>query len=158
MGYEYRMSIIRPPVKRRPGRMIVGLLAVTTAGAAFLPAVPSAQAKARHHLVFKVAGKGRQDVIGTEGIVITARCPTEACIVVASARSRRPALRTGRVRARVAAGGSERIVLPLTAREDAKLRAAVEAGKSPSLTVRATAKDGFGSEVPLKLTIHPVKP
>jgi hypothetical protein len=148
------MSIIRPPLRPRRGRILIGLLAVTATVAAL---VPIAQARAHHDLVFKVGGSSRQNVIGSHGIVISVHCPAEACTVVASAAGTSPAVHTGKVHAKVAAGGTKRITLPLDTRDGAKLKAALEAGKAPTLTVRATAHDSFGGKVPLSLTVKPDK-
>jgi len=133
-------------------------LALTATTAALVPATTSALPTSRHNLVFKVNGKVRQDVIGAQGITITVRCPTEACAIVATAQSKSPSVHTGNVRAQLAAGGSSRLVLPLGEKDSAKLAAALGAGKSPTFTVKATAKDNFGSKVPLQLTVRPVKP
>ncbi|HEX4753845.1 MAG TPA: hypothetical protein VH268_13165, partial [Solirubrobacterales bacterium] len=148
------MSIIRPPERPRRGRKVIALLTVAATAAALVPAASSAhRGSGRHHLVFKLAGPAHQNVIGTHGIVISVRCPAEACTVVASATSSSPSIHTAKVRIRVAAGGTERLTLPLSTRDSGKLKAALEAGKKPSLTVKATAKDGFGSKVPLSLRV-----
>jgi hypothetical protein len=170
------MSIIRPAVKRSPGprsryprppylrspylerrrptRILIGLLAVSAGAVALLPAISSAGSpKGVHKLVFKIDGQARQNVVGTGGIVVTARCPAEACTVVASAKAKSPSIHTGKVRARVAAGGAERLTLPLGAKDGEKLRAALGAGKKPTLTVSATARDAYGAKVPLELTV-----
>jgi hypothetical protein len=148
------MSIIRPPLRPHRGRLLIGLLAATATAAAL---VPIAQARTRHDLVFKVSGSAHQNVIGTHGIVISAHCPAEACTVVASATGTSPSVHTGKVRAKVAAGGTKRLTLPLDTRDGAKLKAALEAGKAPTLTVHATAHDAFGGKVPLTLTVKPNK-
>ena len=158
------MSIIRPVVNRFPVRIsrpvrqgprltLVGLLAIV-AGAALVPAISSADPHhGGHKLVFRIDGQARQDVIGTGGIVLTASCPAESCTVVASAKGKRPSIHTDKVRAEVVAGGSARLTLPFDAKDDARLRAALAAGKKPSLTVSATARDGYGAKVPLELTV-----
>ncbi len=92
-------------------------------------------------------------MVGAGGIVVTVRCPAEACTVIASAKSSSPQVSTGKVRARVAGGGSARMMLPLGAKDGAKLQAALAAGKKPKLTVSATASDGYGAKVPLELTV-----
>ena len=160
------MSINRPVVKRspdlrtrhlvrrRPGRILIGLLAVIAGAAALIPAISSAGSpKSVHKLVFKIDGQARQKVVGAGGIVVTVRCPAEACTVIASAKSTSPQVHTGNVRARVAGGGSERMMLPFSAKDGEKLRAAMAAGKKPALTVSAMARDGYGAEVPLELTV-----
>jgi hypothetical protein len=146
-------------MRPRRGRKVIGLLAVTALSAALVPAASSAhRGSGRHNLVFKVTGSSHQNVIGTHGIVISVRCPAEACTVVASATSTSPSIHTTTVRAHVAAGGAGRLTLPLSTRDSGKLKAALEAGKAPILTVKATAKDGFASKVPLSLQVKPVKP
>ncbi|HVW48678.1 MAG TPA: hypothetical protein VHA76_16595 [Solirubrobacterales bacterium] len=155
------MSIIRAAVKRspcpsrrRPGHLLAGLLALSAGAVALLPAVASADAPhGAHKLVFKIDGAARQDVVGAGGIVVTARCPTEACTVVASAQGKSPSVHTGKVRARVVAGGSERMMLPLRAKDRDQLQAALRAGKAPKLIVRAMARDDWGAKVPLELTV-----
>jgi hypothetical protein len=158
------MSIIRPtlkrpaakityPLRRRPGLILIGL-AMTAGAAALIPAIASAgSSHGVHKLVFKIDGQARQDVVGAGGIVVTAECPTEACTVVASAKGKGPAVQTGKVRARVSGGGSARMMLPLSAKDGDKLRAAIASGKKPALTVSATARDGYGAKVPLELTV-----
>src|ERR1700742_2759537 len=109
------MSINRPAVKRspnpksahflrrRPGRILIGALAMTVVAAALIPAISSAgAAPATHKLVFKIDGQARQDVVGAGGIVVKAECPAEACTVVASAKATSPQVETGQVRVRVA--------------------------------------------------------
>ncbi len=160
------MSINRPAVKRSPdprspyllrrcpGRVLVGLLAMTAGAAALIPAISTAGAPhGAHKLIFKIDGRARQDVVGAGGIVVTVRCPAEACTVIASAKATSPQVHTGQVRARVAAGGSARMVLPFSAKDGARLRAALAAGKKPALTVSAMARDGYGAKVPLELTV-----
>jgi hypothetical protein len=160
------MSINRPAVKRspdlnsshllrrRPGRILIGLLAIAAGAAALIPAVSSAGAPhGTHKLVFKIDGQARQNVVDAGGIVVKVRCPAEACTVVASARATSPQVSTGKVRARVTGGGSARMMLPFSAKDGAKLQAALAAGKKPKLTVSATASDGYGAKVPLELTV-----
>jgi hypothetical protein len=160
------MSINRPVVKRspdprsphllrrRPGRILIGVLAITAGAAALIPAISSAGAPhGTHKLVFKIDGQARQNVVGAGGIVVTVRCPAEACTVVASAKSTSPQVSTGNVRARVAGGGSARMMIPLSAKDGEELRAALAAGKKPTLVVSAMARDGYGAKVPLELTV-----
>jgi hypothetical protein len=160
------MSINRPAVKRspdprsphllrrRPGRILIGVLAMTVGVAALIPAISSAGAThGTHKLVFKIDGQARQNVVGAGGIVLKAECPAEACTVVASAKSASPQVDTGNVRVRVTGGGSARMMLPLSAKDGEKLRAALAAGKKPALIVSAMARDGYGAKVPLELTV-----
>jgi hypothetical protein len=145
----------RYPVRRRRGRFLIGLLAVSVGATALLPAVAGAGAppKGAHKLVFWINGEARQDVVGSGGVVVVAKCPAEACMVVAAAAGKSPSVHTVKVRTRIAAGGSARMMLPLGSRDDEKLRAALAAGKKPALTVSAKARDGYGAEVPLELTV-----
>lgn len=160
------MSINRPAVKRfpdlksphmlrrRPGRILIGALAITAGAAALIPAISSAgAAHGTHKLVFKIDGQARQNVVAAGGIVVKAECPAEACTVVASAKATSPRVSTGAVRARVAGGGSARMMLPLSANDGKKLQAALAAGKKPALIVSAMARDGYGAKVPLELTV-----
>jgi hypothetical protein len=159
------MSIIRPvlkrsaertpyPVRRNPGRILIGLLAIAAGVAALVPAISSAGSPhGTHKLVFRIDGQARQDVVDAGGIVVTASCPTESCTVVASAKAKRPSVHTGKVRMRVSGGGSQRMMLPLGAKDAEKLGVALAAGEKPALTVNATARDGYGAEVPLKMTV-----
>jgi hypothetical protein len=141
-------------IRRRPGRILIGLLAVSVGTAALVPPISSAGSpKNVHKLVFKIDGRARQDVVGAGGIVVMARCPAEACTVVASAKAESPSVHTGKVRAHVPGGGSQRMMIPLGATDGAKLRAALAAGKRPTLTVSAMARDGYGAKVPLVLTV-----
>ena len=70
-----------------------------------------------------------------------------------SAKAESPSVHTGKVRAHVAGGGSQRMMIPLGAKARGKLRAALAAGKEPALTVSAMARDGYGAKVPLELTV-----
>ncbi len=45
------------------------------------------------------------------------------------------------------------MMLPLSAKDGAKLEAALAAGKKPVLTVSAMARDGYGAKVPLELKV-----
>jgi hypothetical protein len=156
-----RLAVKRSPVprsprllRRRPGRILIGVLAITAGAVALIPAMSSAGAPhGSHKLVFKIDGQARQNVVGAGAVMVTVRCPAEACTVVASAKSSSPQVSTGEVRARVAGGGSARMMLPLSAKDVEKLRAALAAGKKPALTVSAMARDGYGAKVPLGLTV-----
>jgi hypothetical protein len=127
---------------------------MTVGAAALIPPISAARAPHEtHKLVFKIDGQARQDVVGAGGIVVTVRCPAEACTVVASAKATSPRVQTENVRARVAGGGSARMMLPLSVKDGSKLQAALATGKKPALTVSATASDGYGAKVPLELTV-----
>jgi hypothetical protein len=152
------MSSIRPSLKRRPGSVFVGLLA---ASVTLLPA--AAAGATTHHLVFSLVGPSIQNVVDAEAVVVMAKCPTEACKVDAYASSTTLGLRTAKVRATVKRGGSTKISLPLTPVQDTRLRSALEAGNSrqgapPIVAIHATAKDDFGTEVPVLLDIKIAKP
>src|ERR1700729_3846002 len=105
------MSINRPAVKRspdpqsphllrrRPGRILIGVMAMTVGAAALIPAISSAGAThGTHKLVFKIDGQARQNVVGAGGIVVKAECPAEACTGVASAKSTSPQVDTAHLR------------------------------------------------------------
>jgi hypothetical protein len=151
------MSIIRPALRLRPRRILTAL-AATIALAALIPMAAGAGGPKVHRLVFNLSGSFRQDVIGAGVIKIRARCPTEACTVVAQATSKSPSFRTAKVHAHVPAGSAESIFLPLAPRDRGKLKAAFKAGHSPTLTVKATAHDVVGTEVPLSIKVRPSKP
>ncbi|HEY0277869.1 MAG TPA: hypothetical protein VGC32_06335 [Solirubrobacterales bacterium] len=133
-------------------------MAIIAGAAVLIPAVAGAGSPSgTHKLVFKIDGQARQNVVSAGGIVVNAECPAEACTVTASAKSASPRVDTGKVRARVAGGGSARLILPLSAKDGEKLQAALAAGKKPALTVSATASDGYGAKVPLELTVTPLR-
>jgi hypothetical protein len=97
-------------------------------------------------------------MVAAEGIAIALHCPIEACTVVAAATSASPSIRTATVRTRVAGGSTKQLTVPLAPRQSAKLKAAVKAGKLPTLTVHATAHDSPGKRVPLTLLVRSDKP
>src|ERR1700742_4764672 len=78
--------------RRRPGAVLIGLLVLAAGAAAVLPAAAGAggPGKGVHKLVFRIDGQARQNVVAAGGIVVTARCPAEACTVVASAQAKSP--------------------------------------------------------------------
>jgi hypothetical protein len=147
------MSIIRPLLKLRRTPILIGLLAAIVA-AALVPAASSAARQPAHHLVFRLSGPEHQDVLGAGAIKIRARCPAEACTVVASATSKSPSIRTARARAHIAAGSAETLSLPLSPRQAGKLKAALKTGRSPAFTVKAIASDPAGTHVPLSIEVH----
>ncbi len=150
------MSIIRPALRLRSSRILIALTA--TVALAVLPLATATGAPKVHHLVFHISGSTHQDVIGEGAIEIRARCPSEACTVVAQAISKSPSFRTAKVHARIPAGSAESISLPLSRRDRGKLKAAFKAGHSPTLTVKATAHDAAGTKVPLSIEVQPSKP
>ncbi len=141
--------------------MVIALLApVLVAG--LIPAAAGAgapkDAPKGHHLEFRLSGRDHQDVLGARAVVINARCPTEACTVVAQATSQNPSIHTGTVQVHVAAGKAASISLPLAKHQRGKLKAALEAGKSPTLKVKATARDHAGNRIPLSFKVRAFKP
>jgi hypothetical protein len=144
------VSIARPPLRPRRARFFIGLVAA----AAALALVPAASGAPTHHLVFRLSGSSHQDMVAAEGIAIGLHCPIEACTVVASASSASPSVRTASVRTQIAAGTAKQLILPLAPRQTDKLKAALEAGQSPTLTVHATARDSSGNRVPLTLQVR----
>lgn len=151
------MSIIRPALRLPPHRILTGLVAAIIA-AALVPSAAGAGAPKGHHLVFHLSGQSHQDVIGAHSVTVRARCPAEACIVVASATSKSPSFQTAKVHARVPAGGAEALSVPLSPRDRGELKAAFEAGHLPTLIVKVIAHDGAGNRVPLKIEVRPLKP
>jgi hypothetical protein len=151
------MSIIRPTVKLLPGRILIVLLTAITA-TALIPAGAGAGGPKSHHLVFRLSGPARQDVIANGVIFVNARCRTEACTIVASAISKSPSFRTAKVHAHLPAGTLDTISLPLAPRERGKLKAAFKAGHSPTLTVKAVAHDASGTRVSLSIKVRARKP
>jgi hypothetical protein len=151
------MSIIRPSPRLRPSRILIALAATVTL-VALVPTAAGAGAPKVHRLSFHLSGPLHQDVIGAGAIEIRARCPTEACTIVAQATSKSPSFRTAKVHAQIPAGAAESISLPLAPRDRGKLKAAFKAGRSPTLTVNAIARDAAGTKVPLSIEVRPSKP
>jgi hypothetical protein len=153
-GINGGVSIARPPLRPRRARFLIGLIAAVAA----LALVPAASgAPAHHHLVFRLSGPSHQNMVAAGGVVIALHCPIEACTVVASATSASPSVHTASVRTSVTAGTTKQLTLPLTPRQSAKLKVAAKAGKSPALTVHATARDSSGNRVPLTFQVHSTK-
>jgi hypothetical protein len=155
VGYHWHMSIIRPVSRLLPGRVPSALLAAIVA-VALVPAM--AGADGAHHLIFRLSGRSHQDVLDSGAILVNAHCPAEACTVVAMATSKSPAFHTAKVHARVPAGAAASLSLPLGPRRRDRLKAALEAGHSPTLTVKATAHDRVGNKILLSLTVRPFEP
>jgi hypothetical protein len=155
------MSIMRPPQRLHLARVVIAL-AASVAVAGLIPAAAGARgpqgSSKGHHLEFRLSGRDHQDILREGAIVINARCPTEACTVVAQATSRTPAIHTATVHARVGAGKAASISLPLAKRQRGKLKAALRAGKSPTLTVKAIARDHAGNKIPLSFEVRAFKP
>ena len=125
--------------------------------AAFLPAAAGAGSNA-HHLEFRLSALPHQDMVGESAIQVRVRCLSEPCTVVASAKSKNPALHSGTTRAQLAVGEAETLSLPLAPRQRGKLKAALDAGRSPTFTVTATAHDQGGTYIPLSITAQAKKP
>lgn len=151
------MSIIRPVPRLLSGRVPSALLAALVA-IALVPATAGAGGIETHHLIFRLSGQSHQDVLGAGAIVVDAHCPTEACTVVATATSKSPAFHTAKVHAHIPAGAAASLSLPLGPHRRGRLKAALEAGHSPTLMVKATAHDRAGDKILLSLTVHPAKP
>ncbi|MBN9494992.1 hypothetical protein J0H33_16845 [bacterium] len=149
------MSTIRPAIRLRLRPILIGATAVLAAAAL----VPVAAAAPSGHLEFRLSGPSPQDVVTAGGIKVNARCPADACTVVASATSKNPALHTDTARAKIGAGKAKAITMPLATGQREKLEAAIKAGKPPTFTVKATAHDSGGTHVPLtiQVKVHPPK-
>jgi hypothetical protein len=146
------------PLIHRPlrGPILIGFAAAISA-LALLPAAAGA-GSTNHHLEFRLSSPEHQDMVGEGAILIRARCLGEPCRVVASAKSKKPLLHTGKARAQLAAGTSETLSLPLPKLQRGKLKAALEAGRSPVFTVEATARDNAGTHIPLTIEVRAEKP
>ena len=151
------MSLFVPPIHRpRRGPILIGLAALISV-LALLPAAAGAGSTS-HHLEFRLSSPEHQDVVGEGAILIRARCLGEPCTVVASAKSKKPSLHTGKARAQLAPGVAETLSLPLSKQQRGKLKAALEAGRSPVFTVEATARDHGGTHIPLTIEVTAQKP
>jgi hypothetical protein len=148
------VSISRLSLRRPAAAILIGALLVL---AGLLPAAASDGANGPH-LEFRLSALPHQDMVGDSAIEVRARCLSEPCTVVASATSKSPAIHTGQARARIAAGEATTLVLPLPKQQRGKLKAALEAGRSPIFTVKATAHDKAGTYIPLSIQIEAKKP
>lgn len=151
------MSLVPVVQRLRRGPILIGLAAVIAA-LVLLPAAAGAGGPQSHHLEFRLSSPEHQDMVGEGAILIRARCIGEPCSVVAAAKSNQPALHTGKARARIAAGDAETISLPLARQQRGKLKAALEAGRSPVFTIEATARDQAGTHIPLSIEVTAQKP
>lgn len=77
--------------------------------------------------------------------------------MVASAKSKNPSLHTGQARVTIAAGEAKTLSLPLPKQQRAKLKAALNSGRSPIFTVKATAHDQAGTHIPLSIQVEAQK-
>jgi hypothetical protein len=150
------VSSARSSQRLSRGPILIGLIAI--AAAALLPAAAGAGGPRAHHFEFRLSASPHQDMVGDSAILVRARCLTEPCTVVASAKSQNPALHTGTIRTKIAAGDAETLSLPLAKRQRGKLKAALAAGRSPIFTVKATAHDRAGTYVPLSIEVRALKP
>ena len=151
------MSLFVPPIHRlRRGPILIGFAAAISA-LALLPAAAGA-GSTNHHLEFRLSSPEHQDMVGEGSILIRARCLGEPCSVVASAKSKKPSLHTGKASAQLAAGDSETLALPLPKQQRGKLKAALEAGRSPVFTITATAHDHGGTHIPLSIEVTAQRP
>lgn len=149
------MSFARP--LQRPSRrpILIGLTLIALA--ALLPAV-AAGTKNSHHLEFRLSAVPHQDMVGESAILIRTRCLSEPCTVVASAKSKNPALHTGTTRVQIPAGDAKTVSLPLAPRQRGRLKATLEAGRSPAFTIKAVAHDKAGTLIPLSIEVRALKP
>jgi Ca2+-binding RTX toxin-like protein len=95
-------------------------------------------------LSFTLAGAGRQRLLRQKAVHVKVACPQEACTIVATASGK---LRLRPVTSSVAAGATRTLKLRLTRKQLAVVRKAFAAGRRPSLTVSAQARDGAGNTV-----------
>lgn len=154
-GIYRHVSFSRPSLRPPRGPILIGL--ALFALVALLPAAAIGGTKGAH-LEFRLSAMPRQDMLGESAVEVRARCLSEACTVVASASSKNPALHTGQARTRLAAGEAKALSLPLSKLQRGKLKAALESGRSPIFTVKATAHDKAGNYVPLTIQVEAKQP
>lgn len=148
------MSFSRLPLRRPRGPILIGLALIALA--ALLPAAAIGGTKGAH-LEFRLSALPHQDMVGESAIEVRARCLSEPCSVVASAKSKNPSLHTGQARVTIAAGEAKTLSLPLPKQQRAKLKAALNSGRSPIFTVKATAHDQAGTHIPLSIQVEAQK-
>jgi hypothetical protein len=151
--YRY-VSFSRLSLRRPRGPILIGLALVALA---LLPAAAIGGTKSAH-LDFRLSALPHQDMVGESAIEVRARCLSASCTVVASATSKSPALHTGQASVKIAAGEATTLSLPLPKQQRGKLKAALEAGRSPVFTVKATAHDQAGTRIPLSIQVEAKKP
>jgi hypothetical protein len=153
-GIYWYVSLTR--LSLRPSRGPI-LIAALIALAALLPAAAVGGTKS-NHLEFRLSALPHQDMVGESAIEVRVRCLSEPCTVVGSAKSKDPSLHTGQGRLTLEAGEADTLVLPLSKQQRGKLKAALEAGRSPLFTVKATAHDQGGTHIPLSIQVEAKKP
>ena len=153
------MSNPRPLFRPPSARILIALLAIAIGSASLAPAATGAGPGSKaSHLDFRLYGQTRQDVVGAKAIALVVHCPSDACKVTVWATSQSPPIRTAAVHAHVPSGGSQRLAVPISVGESRKLRTSFKAGRHPTLTVHALARDAAGDKVPLTLQVSPTKP
>ena len=150
------MSPVRPPKGLSRGAILIALAAIALV--VLLPAAAGAGTAKGHQLEFRLSAVPHQDMVGESAILVRVRCLSEPCTVVANATSKNPSLQSGKARVKLAAGASGTLTLPLAKQQRGKLKAALEAGRSPVFTVSATAHDQAGTNIPLSITVKSKQP
>jgi hypothetical protein len=153
-GINRYVSFSRLSQRRPYTPVLIGLALIALV--ALLPAAASGGTK--NHLEFRLSALPHQDMVGEGAIEARVRCLGEPCTVVASAASKNPSLHTGQTRIKLGAGKAATISLPLPKQQRGKLKAALEAGRSPIFTVKATAHDQGGTYIPLTIPVESKQP
>lgn len=106
-------------------------------------------------LSFDLSGKATQRIVKQEGVIAKASCPLENCDVVVDGKAKVPSPKGARtprakfdlkpINAAVAAGVVEKVKLRLGKRRLQAAKAALRAGKTPKITVTASATDAAGN-------------
>jgi hypothetical protein len=149
--YRY-VSISRLPLRRPGAPILIGALLAL----ALLPA--AALGGKTTHLEFRLSALPHQDMVGESAIEVRARCLSSPCTVIAKATSKNPSLHTSQATTKIAAGEAKTLALPLPKQQRGKLKAALEAGRSPIFTVKATAHDKNGTHIPLSIQVESKQP
>ena len=111
---------------------------------------------------FDLTGKAKQRIVKQKGVIVQASCPLESCTATASGKGKvpKPKGRAPRaklilkpVTAAVDAGIAERIKLPLKKKALKQVKAALEAGKRPKVTVSTSVTDASGNQATDALTV-----
>jgi hypothetical protein len=97
-------------------------------------------------------------MVGESAIEVRARCLGKPCTVVASATSKNPTLHTAQATIKIAAGEAATLSLPLPKQQRSKLKSALNSGRSPIFTVKATAHDQAGTHIPLTIQVESKQP